>query len=496
MKLQLFLFLLLCPCVAAMEVNEIMYNPLGDDAGNEWVEIYNPENSNLSNWTIGDLNSNDSLVPVKITNSSFIIIVENASAFNDSNVSVYYAGSTIGNGLGNAGDTIYLYDSNKNLVDSVSYNSTFANGNNKTLEKFNSSWNESFFDGGTPGFQNYFPEIIFNLTNQTNSTNLTGANETNTTSNNTNNQTNSSINETSAPLCIAKIAINTTKEVYSDEPIKFRNIVNSSTENFSIIYWVEDFFGNIVKEKYETKTLTEKSYTPHPDEKDKVYVVKSILNGCNESYAEKIVIYKTNETIEEDKKVETPAAEKGADATDNQTEKPKFSYNLTSYPEEIEQNSDVNAIVQVTSDDSPHTIYLQAYIYKYSKKYSDIAEYEFTIEKLDTQLVELSFFTNATPGDYKLKVKINKDEQKTDYEITKNITVVKKEEADLLETQEIMENTTKNATKELPKNSSKSLNVTNDPIVYQSSKAKSEYTVPILIITILAGVSGILIWKR
>ena len=148
--------------------------------------------------------------------------------------------------------------------------------------------------------------------------------------------------------------------------------------------------------------------------------------------------------------------------------------------------------MQITSDDSPHSVYIQAYIYRYSKKYSDIAEYEFTIEKLDTQLVELNFFTNATPGDYKLKVKINKDEQKTDYEITRNVTVVKNKEADVPQNPEIVEKTTK----ELPKNSSKSLNVTTGPVVYQSNKAKSEYMVPILIIVILAAVSGILIWKR
>ena len=140
MKTILLLFLLIIAnYAAAVEINEIMYNPAGDDTISEWIEIYNPENLDISNWTIGDLNSNDTLILVNLSNSQFAIITENLSLFSNSNASVYYAGSTIGNGLGNTGDTIFLYDANKTLVDFVSYNSTFANGNNYTIEKQNGS---------------------------------------------------------------------------------------------------------------------------------------------------------------------------------------------------------------------------------------------------------------------------------------------------------------------------------------------------------------------
>lgn len=390
MKPAIMLFLLIIPFASAIEINEIMYNPPGDDAGNEWIELFNPENLDLANWSIGDLSSNDTLIPVRISNSQFALIVENSSAFPDSNASIYYAGSLIGNGLGNAGDTIYLYDLNKTPADFLAYNSTFANGNNKTLEKFNNSWRESAVFWGTPGFENSVSAVFSNFTNSTNET------QTNSTVNDTN-QTNSTAqnetaNQTNSTVCVSSIQISTTKEIYTDEAIKFRHIVNSSAGNFSIIYWIEDLFGNIMKEKYETKTLTEKSYTPHPDERDKIYVIKSVLIGCNESYAEKNVIFKTEKEIAEDKPVEAKTGSSAAEENKNKT-KPKFTYELLSYSEEILQDSEASAIVQITSDDSPHEIYMQAYIYRYSKKYSDIAEYEFTVEKSESQAVELNSYS-------------------------------------------------------------------------------------------------------
>ena len=482
------------PFVSAIEINEIMYNPPGDDTSNEWIELYNPEKIDITNWTIGDLASNDTLIPIKITNSDYILIVENASAFNDSDASVYYAGSTIGNGLGNTGDTILFYNLNKTLVDFVVYNNTFANGNNKTLEKFNFSWYESIVDGGTPGFQNSIVFGFSNITNQTNSTNNT-TNQTNAT-----NSTNSTINETNqaSSTCISKISINTTKDIFTDESIKFRHIVNSSEDNFSIVYWIEDLFGNVVKKQYETKTLTEKSFTPHPSEKDTVYIIKSILKGCNESYAEKIVIYKTNKDIE-DEPVDTRKEETSKNSETSNNTKQKFSYELISYSEEIMQNDEANAVVKITSDNSPHEVYIQAYIYRYSKKYSEIAEQEFTIERFESEIAELNFFTNATPGDYKMKIKITKDELKTPYEITRNVTVVKNPDLEnqLNETNDEKNiSIIENKTTETNKSIIKPQNITNETIIYQSKKAKSEYLVPVIIISILAVVSGVLIWKR
>jgi len=517
MKLQFLLVLaLMGPVLArAVEINEIMYNPAGDDAGNEWVEIYNLERFDLANWTIGDLSSNDTLVAIKVTDSQFAIVVENPLLFADSNASVYFAGSTIGNGLGNSGDTIYFYNQNKTLVDFVAYNSTFANGNNKTLEKYNNSWHESIANGGTPGYENsvfLFSEnnsdisvnvtanvtenSTINYTNLTNSTNSSQNNTANiTNSANTTNSTNSSINHANstqnetnaADACFTFIQINTSKQIYEDEAIKFRHIVNSSSDNFSIIYWVEDLFGAVVKNPYETRTLTEKSFTPHPSERDTVYIIKSVLKtDCANATAEKIVIFKTNETFEDIPVKETKNETKKEEVNEDKT---KFSYNLLYYDENITQNVEARAVVEIISDGEPHQIKITGYIYRGAKKYSDIYEESFTIDRNDKKSTELLFLTGASPGEYKMKIRINKDSQKTDYEITMNVTVISDFANATENNGETMNKTSNNM-------SATKTNTTSPPVVYQSKQSKLNAVIPIAIITVLAGLSAVLVWKR
>ena len=486
MKYVFLLFLLLTSLYSAkaIEINEIMYNPAGDDNGNEWLEIYNPEAFDLTNWTIGDLNSNDTLVAIKITNSSFALVVENSSLFADSNASIYFAGSLIGNGLGNTGDTIFLYDANKTIVDSVSYNSTFANGNNKTIEKYNNSWHESIAVYGTPGFENSIISFFENISNVNDSNNSYILNDTATNLTNMTNQTGNATIE----ACFAFIGINTTKFVYEDESIKFRHIVNSSSDNYSILYWIEDLFGDTVKSPYETKTLTEKSFTPHPYERDTVYIIKSILKtGCENQSAEKIVIYKTNEITEENDVV---TAKKETIATNASENKTKFSYELVYYNETIAQNEESSAVLLVKSDSEPHQVKITSYIYRYSRKYSEVYEESFTIEKNEEKSIEIPIFTNASAGEYKLKVRINKDSQKTDYEITKNVTIMGGYEEKKIE----YENKELNKTGENYLRTS--INITNPPVVYQSKQIKSQGLLPVAIIIVLALLSAVLVWKR
>ena len=404
--------------------------------------------------------------------------------------------------------TIFLFNPGGDIVDFVVYTGELANGNNKTLEKFNGSWHESLIEGGTPGAENsvsFFYENTGNSSDNStaNETGETGANSTNTT------ETNSTgINSTDEEKCVAMISITTAKDIFVEEAIKFRHIVNSSAE-FSIVYWVEDLFGTVVKAEYETKTLTEKSFTPRPKETDRVYVIKSKLRGCEEASAEKMVVYrKRSETTldagneEKDEEKETEAV--AATAEQGQT-KQKFSYELISYSEQVFQNSEAYAVVKIESDDKAHIINMSAYLYRGSKKYSEVAVYEFTLDKYSSEAVELKFFTNATAGDYKMKIKINKDRQKTDYEIAVNVTVVEAEEAALREDSESSEllskaepvqpqNSTKPAENEADGNAKK--NTAEGQESYRSSKAKSEHLIPVLLISILAAVSAVLIWKR
>tara|TARA_Y100000310_G_scaffold332444_1_gene408037 strand:+ start:13062 stop:15287 length:2226 start_codon:yes stop_codon:yes gene_type:complete len=121
-------------------ITELMANPLEDESLNEYIEIYNnaSEAVNISGWVIGDNRDNDTIEGGSYGGSgtiisSFgygIITDEMTRVYNNFNVSedtikLYIDDASIGyGGLGNAGDSVYLYDNNMNLVDSFNYSST------------------------------------------------------------------------------------------------------------------------------------------------------------------------------------------------------------------------------------------------------------------------------------------------------------------------------------------------------------------------------------
>lgn len=137
---RLLLLLLTLPLSYAASISEIMYNPEGDDDNYEWVEIYNNGSAdyNISGLMIGDMSSNDTLLKLQggeiLHPGGYAIVGEsgiNLSLYQ--NATVFSAGSSIGNGLGNANDTVFLY-LNNTLLDRVNYSSLQGgNGNGKAL---------------------------------------------------------------------------------------------------------------------------------------------------------------------------------------------------------------------------------------------------------------------------------------------------------------------------------------------------------------------------
>ncbi len=131
---------------ALVRINEIMYNPAGEDDNAEYLEIYFDENINFSSYFIGDLTSNDTLKLIKNdkdnSNNGFILIVEENFDYNNTNCPLYSAGKNIGNGLGNKGDAVFLFDENKRIIDKITYTNNYANGNGKSLSLVNGFWTE------------------------------------------------------------------------------------------------------------------------------------------------------------------------------------------------------------------------------------------------------------------------------------------------------------------------------------------------------------------
>ena len=98
-------------------------------------------------------------------------------------------------------------------------------------------------------------------------------------------------------------------------------------------------------------------------------------------------------------------------------------------PESINAGEKFEVIVRLDNNqDVGIPIKIWSYVYRGSKSYSGDREEnkkEFLLKARISDIVELSNIVPAAEdGDYKLKVVINKDSQKTNNEITKDIVVI------------------------------------------------------------------------
>ena len=106
-----------------------------------------------------------------------------------------------------------------------------------------------------------------------------------------------------------------------------------------------------------------------------------------------------------------------------------FYYEIVEAPESIYNGEEFLVKVKLDNyDKEKHDIKIWSYVYRGSKVYSESREanmQELALQPNTSLIVELENKAQAGQGDYKLKVKINKDNQKTNKELTKNISVVK-----------------------------------------------------------------------
>jgi uncharacterized repeat protein (TIGR01451 family) len=113
-------------------INEVFFNPsVSGESAHEWVELYNTTSSpiTLTNWTIADGNTSDTVPEVMIPPYGFAIVAASA-VFSDDypgfSGTWVHVGATIGSGLNNGGDSVTLRDESSTLIDGVSYGSDTA----------------------------------------------------------------------------------------------------------------------------------------------------------------------------------------------------------------------------------------------------------------------------------------------------------------------------------------------------------------------------------
>jgi len=137
--------------VAAIQISEIMYDPVNESE--EWLELYNNESMdvNLSGWTVLDPTRHTlSLVNGSwmMPSYTFVIIAESAGTFANS---YNYSGTLIdASSFGfNEEDWIALNDSAGNIIENVTYTNIADEGN--TLQLLNGTFCEG---SPTPGANN------------------------------------------------------------------------------------------------------------------------------------------------------------------------------------------------------------------------------------------------------------------------------------------------------------------------------------------------------
>ena len=151
-----------------------MYDLAGTDSPNEFVEIFNPSETdslNMDGWTIRDRSSTDALIDsgfgLKIPPLSYGLIIEGDYSFEtgiynsiipENTILIKVDDSSIGNGL-SVSDSLYLQDSTGQIMETIGWEDWAQDG--FALERLRyhlgnnpSNWTQSLDSLGTPGSVN------------------------------------------------------------------------------------------------------------------------------------------------------------------------------------------------------------------------------------------------------------------------------------------------------------------------------------------------------
>jgi hypothetical protein len=150
-----------------LQINEIMYNPPGNDDGFEWIEVKNVSNNTLylksqkSGWRIFDGENHLFKNDLTILPGEIFVIVQNENSFR-SKYPNFSSKLVVANfNLKNSSQEIKIFDENKNLLGQAFYDSKFgANGNGFTLIFDGEKFIEGKIEGGTPGKENIIQNKI------------------------------------------------------------------------------------------------------------------------------------------------------------------------------------------------------------------------------------------------------------------------------------------------------------------------------------------------
>ncbi|MBD3309951.1 hypothetical protein GF351_01895 [Candidatus Woesearchaeota archaeon] len=154
------------------------------------------------------------------------------------------------------------------------------------------------------------------------------------------------------------------------------------------------------------------------------YDICGVILGTRQSCCMSIEVTGQEVSIS-DESIEDQADEQDDDQADDAEAPLKFRYDITDL-DDIFNGIPFNLTLEVTSDENCHEIEVWSYVYRGNKCYSGEREGNkqgFSLEAGEKLDIILQNTVVAEPGDYKLKVKLRKDEQKTTKDLTRDVTV-------------------------------------------------------------------------
>jgi len=136
-----------------ININEIMYNPAGEESWYEWIELHNNDTKEIdvSGWVLnGTIGGSDTILSGTVGMDGYLTIAKNVSAFQER-----YPAATCpiikGNwsNLANGGDWVNLSNATSANIHTVNYPGGFSDNYSAELNA-TGGWEESLVDGGTP----------------------------------------------------------------------------------------------------------------------------------------------------------------------------------------------------------------------------------------------------------------------------------------------------------------------------------------------------------
>lgn len=127
-------------------INEIAWMGDTENWRNEWVELYNQDQSpiNINGWVLL-IDDTKTLLSGTIQSKSFLVVHKDKLKGN----------------LKNTGNRLTLLDSSNNIIGEQDFSSGWPAGDNetkRTMERSKNGWQTSFLINGTPGKENSFIE--------------------------------------------------------------------------------------------------------------------------------------------------------------------------------------------------------------------------------------------------------------------------------------------------------------------------------------------------